>query len=104
MHFFLYLSTPIDFILIIKRFIYLFKERISILTEDQLRTIVNEMVVWHPGYVFDILESEYDTKWRTSSTRRQYITSGVPAPTAGICHQKLRGIAVAGTQKIATLK
>ena len=30
--------------------------------------------------------------------------SGVPAPTAGICHQKLRGIAVAGTQKIATLK
>jgi hypothetical protein len=40
---------------------YLFKERISRLTEDQLRTIVNEMVVRHPGYVFDILDSQNTT-------------------------------------------
>lgn len=65
------------------------------------------MVVRHPEYVFDILDSQNATPSgghhppEGSTSPHQY---GVPAPTAGICHQKLRGIAVAGTQKIATLK
>jgi hypothetical protein len=58
------------------------------------------MVVKHPGYDLDSQDAPPSGITDQKAVHHQI---GVPDPIAGICHQ-MRGIAVAGTQKTATLK